>query len=93
MLFITNFSDRFGILVVLRGGDAAGACEGELGRSVHQRFSVSSELSCAFEGERRMEAFRKIYPSEFYKKFLVQNVRPDGRALQKVRRTTVSVGT
>eukprot|EP01122_Echinamoeba_exundans_P001038 TRINITY_DN10981_c0_g1_i1.p1 TRINITY_DN10981_c0_g1~~TRINITY_DN10981_c0_g1_i1.p1 ORF type:complete len:269 (+),score=40.80 TRINITY_DN10981_c0_g1_i1:19-825(+) len=40
-----------------------------------------------------MEAFRKIYPSEFYKKFLVQNVRPDGRGLQKVRRTTVSVGS
>lgn len=40
-----------------------------------------------------MEAFRKIYPSEFYKKFLLQSVRPDGRSLQKARRTTVSVGS
>jgi exosome complex component RRP43 len=39
-----------------------------------------------------MEAFRKIYPSEFYKKFLVQDVRPDGRGLNKIRKTTVSGG-
>jgi exosome complex component RRP43 len=40
-----------------------------------------------------MEAFRKIYPTEFYKKFLVQNVRPDGRTSSKVRKTTVSAGS
>lgn len=40
-----------------------------------------------------MEAFRKIYPSEFYKKFLVHGVRPDGRSLQKVRKTRVSAGS
>lgn len=40
-----------------------------------------------------MEAFRKIYPQEFYKKFLVQNVRPDGRPLDAARKTTISVGT
>jgi len=40
-----------------------------------------------------MEAFRKIYPSEFYKKFLVHKVRPDGRPLSKVRKTNISVGS
>ena len=40
-----------------------------------------------------MEAFKKIYPSEFYKKFLAQRVRPDGRGLNGVRKTVVSVGS
>lgn len=39
-----------------------------------------------------VEAFRKIYPSEFYRKFLVHNVRPDGRGMMKVRKTAVSTG-
>jgi len=39
-----------------------------------------------------MEAFKKIYPSEFYKKFLTQRVRPDGRGLNGLRKTVVSVG-
>lgn len=37
--------------------------------------------------------FLDIYPSEFYKKFLSQGVRPDGRTLLKIRKTTVSTGT
>lgn len=40
-----------------------------------------------------MEAFRKIYPEEFHKKFLVHNVRPDGRSLLKIRKTTFSTGS
>jgi exosome complex component RRP43 len=40
-----------------------------------------------------MELFRTIYPSEFYNKFLSQNVRPDGRSLLSVRKTSVSVGS
>jgi hypothetical protein len=39
-----------------------------------------------------MEAFRKIYPSEFYRKFLVHEVRPDGRDLNRIRKTKISVG-
>eukprot|EP00026_Physarum_polycephalum_P015344 Phypoly_transcript_15998.p1 GENE.Phypoly_transcript_15998~~Phypoly_transcript_15998.p1 ORF type:complete len:280 (+),score=45.09 Phypoly_transcript_15998:49-888(+) len=40
-----------------------------------------------------MDTFQKIYPSEFYRKFLTQGVRPDGRTLQKIRKTTVSTGS
>jgi len=40
-----------------------------------------------------MEGFRKIYPTEYYRKFLVQGVRPDGRGLNKIRKTTVSTGS
>ena len=39
-----------------------------------------------------IEAFRKIHPAEFYRKFILHNVRPDGRSLSKVRNTVVSVG-
>eukprot|EP01104_Vermistella_antarctica_P008128 TRINITY_DN2032_c0_g2_i1.p1 TRINITY_DN2032_c0_g2~~TRINITY_DN2032_c0_g2_i1.p1 ORF type:complete len:350 (-),score=66.22 TRINITY_DN2032_c0_g2_i1:207-1118(-) len=40
-----------------------------------------------------MEAFRKVYPSEFYAKYLHEGVRPDGRSLSDVRKTTCSVGS
>lgn len=40
-----------------------------------------------------MDAFRKVYPGEYYKKFLAQSVRPDDRALLSVRKTTISLGT
>lgn len=40
-----------------------------------------------------MDAFRKVYPGEYYKKFLAQKVRPDDRALLSVRKTTISLGT
>jgi len=40
-----------------------------------------------------MEAFRKIYPEEYYRKFLVQNVRPDGRGLTTIRKTVISTGS
>lgn len=40
-----------------------------------------------------MDAFRKVFPGEYYKKFLAQNVRPDDRSLLSVRKTTISLGT
>lgn len=40
-----------------------------------------------------VEAFRKIHPTEFYRKFILHNVRPDGRGLTKVRNTLISVGS
>ncbi|EFA80660.1 hypothetical protein PPL_06243 [Heterostelium album PN500] len=40
-----------------------------------------------------MEAFQKIHPLEFYRKFLERSVRPDGRSLQRIRNTTVSAGS
>lgn len=36
-----------------------------------------------------MEAFRKIYPAEFYRRFLVHGVRPDGRDCWAVRPTSI----
>ncbi|KAK3248413.1 hypothetical protein CYMTET_42120 [Cymbomonas tetramitiformis] len=38
------------------------------------------------------EAYRKIYPAEFYKKFLDEKVRPDGRPLGRCRATSVAAG-
>lgn len=40
-----------------------------------------------------MEAFKKIYPDEYYRKFLVHSIRPDGRTLTAIRKTIVSAGT
>ncbi|KAL9653407.1 hypothetical protein ABK040_002043 [Willaertia magna] len=39
------------------------------------------------------EAFRKVHPLEFYKKFLPEGVRPDGRSLNMIRETIVSSGS
>eukprot|EP01116_Phalansterium_solitarium_P016804 TRINITY_DN3983_c0_g1_i2.p1 TRINITY_DN3983_c0_g1~~TRINITY_DN3983_c0_g1_i2.p1 ORF type:complete len:321 (-),score=23.88 TRINITY_DN3983_c0_g1_i2:12-905(-) len=58
--------------------------------------SSAQELGDLLHGSEctsAMESFRKIYPSEFYRKFLVHNVRPDGRSLSSVRQTTVSCGS
>jgi len=38
-------------------------------------------------------AFLKIHPLEYYKKFLTQNVRPDGRKLNTIRKTIISTGS
>lgn len=40
-----------------------------------------------------MEAYRKIYPLEFYRHFLSQEVRPDKRSLFKSRKVKVTVGS
>ena len=36
------------------------------------------------------EAFRKLYPTEYLEKFLKEGVRPDGRALWKLRSLAVT---
>lgn len=38
------------------------------------------------------DAFRKLHPLEFLKRFLSQNLRPDGRPLQKERKLVTSLG-
>eukprot|EP01126_Amoeba_proteus_P036179 TRINITY_DN3676_c0_g4_i3.p1 TRINITY_DN3676_c0_g4~~TRINITY_DN3676_c0_g4_i3.p1 ORF type:complete len:335 (-),score=102.35 TRINITY_DN3676_c0_g4_i3:25-927(-) len=40
-----------------------------------------------------MEAYKKIYPEEFYRKFLVHHTRPDGRGLTAIRKTVVTAGS
>jgi len=39
-----------------------------------------------------MEAHRRLYPTEFLRKFVAQGVRPDGRRLTKFRKAAVTVG-
>ncbi|KAI5060138.1 hypothetical protein GOP47_0024558 [Adiantum capillus-veneris] len=40
-----------------------------------------------------LEAFRRLYPSEFLQQFLKEGVRPDGRPLGRARSTVLSVGS
>ena len=40
-----------------------------------------------------MEAFKRVYPTEFHEKFLAGKVRPDGRQLEESRQLELSVGT
>mmetsp|Transcript_9986 Transcript_9986/g.13717 ORF Transcript_9986/g.13717 Transcript_9986/m.13717 type:complete len:301 (+) Transcript_9986:29-931(+) len=40
-----------------------------------------------------MDVFRKIYPSEYFLKFLGLGVRPDGRKIDKERKTTITTGS
>lgn len=37
------------------------------------------------------EAFKRLYPALYYKKFIEQSVRPDGRPLGRARDTSISV--
>lgn len=38
-------------------------------------------------------AFQKIQPLEFYKKFMSENVRPDGRSFENSRKVSISCGS
>eukprot|EP01095_Lingulamoeba_sp_RSL-Kostka_P014230 TRINITY_DN6144_c0_g1_i1.p1 TRINITY_DN6144_c0_g1~~TRINITY_DN6144_c0_g1_i1.p1 ORF type:complete len:285 (+),score=75.49 TRINITY_DN6144_c0_g1_i1:71-925(+) len=40
-----------------------------------------------------MEAFKKLYPEEFFEKFLNEGIRPDGRKLDEKRDVFLSVGS
>ena len=37
------------------------------------------------------DAFQRLYPAEYYKEFLSQGIRPDGRKFHEARETTVGV--
>jgi len=39
------------------------------------------------------EAFHKVHPLQYYNKFISENVRPDGRGLNKFRKTVISAGS
>ncbi|MCO5577162.1 hypothetical protein L7F22_030986 [Adiantum nelumboides] len=51
------------------------------------------ELGSDGRDEVELEAFRRLYPSEFLQQFLKEGVRPDGRPLGRARSTVVSVGS
>ena len=40
-----------------------------------------------------MDVFRTIFPEEFLATFLEHQVRPDGRAIDQVRKTAITTGT
>lgn len=37
------------------------------------------------------DAFKKLYPEQYYKRFLANGVRPDGRAFGRARPTTIGL--
>ena len=37
------------------------------------------------------DAFQRLYPAEYYKEFLSQGIRPDGRKFHEARETTIGI--
>jgi hypothetical protein len=50
------------------------------------------EPSSSRPQETEAEAFRKLYPREYYKRFIQKEIRPDGRNILQCRKTTLSSG-
>ena len=48
-----------------------------------QTVSASNELQA--------EAFKQLYPEQYYAKFIKSDLRPDGRSLESARATTIGV--
>ncbi|KAH9296109.1 hypothetical protein KI387_039697, partial [Taxus chinensis] len=46
----------------------------------------------AVAGEMDVEAYRRLYPLQFYERYLNENVRPDARPLGKARATELTLG-
>ena len=38
------------------------------------------------------DAFRKLYPDQYYSRFVAEGLRPDGRPLSQARPTTIALG-
>lgn len=38
------------------------------------------------------DAFRKLYPDQYYTRFLAEGLRPNGRPLGRARPTTIALG-
>ena len=41
--------------------------------------------------ELQAEAFKQLYPEQYYAKFVNSNLRPDGRSLDNARATTIGI--
>ncbi|TYK02487.1 exosome complex component RRP43 isoform X1 [Cucumis melo var. makuwa] len=50
--------------------------------------AASGDLSSQME----VDAFRRLFPIQFYERHLAESIRPDGRALGKARDTTIALG-
>ena len=55
------------------------------------------QLLCAAMGAPTQDtlepdAFRKLYPDQYYTRFLAEGLRPNGRPLGRARPTTIALG-
>ncbi|XP_038877146.1 exosome complex component RRP43 isoform X2 [Benincasa hispida] len=50
--------------------------------------AASGDLS----SEMEVDAFRRLFPIQFYERHLAESIRPDGRGLGKARDTTIALG-
>jgi hypothetical protein len=42
--------------------------------------------------DMEVEAFKRLYPLQFFERYLNSNVRPDGRPLMRARPTSINLG-
>jgi exosome complex component RRP43 len=53
---------------------------------------TATDVSTATVSTLDPEAFKKLYPDAFYRKFIESGIRPDGRAFGRARPTTIGLG-
>lgn len=52
---------------------------------------MATAAAAAASNELQAEAFKRLYPNEYYAKFISQSLRPDGRPLGGARATTIGI--
>lgn len=50
-------------------------------------------VAAAASADMQSEAFKRLYPEEFYARFIAEGVRPDGRPLGRPRPVSVGLGS
>lgn len=53
----------------------------------------SSDASGDLSADMEVDAFRRLFPIQFYEKHFVQSIRPDARPLNSARDTTIALGS
>ncbi|GMH20159.1 hypothetical protein Nepgr_022000 [Nepenthes gracilis] len=51
-----------------------------------------SSSSADLSAEMEVDAFRRLFPLQFYERHLLESIRPDGRTHQQARDTTLALG-
>jgi len=52
----------------------------------------NTDVSATNAGQLDPDAFKKLYPENFYQKYIDNGIRPDGRAFGRARPTTIGLG-
>ena len=52
---------------------------------------MATAAAASASNELQAEAFKRLYPNEYYAKFISQSLRPDGRPLGGARATTIGI--